>query len=102
LLYVSFPPYYSLTGGHAISPLHYLPGKLPFKIYKRLYKNKHKSFRYYGLYKTTIQSIKKMSDEMFHIIDIRPRLFTFLKPLLKVPIINEGISHHIEFILKKK
>ncbi|MEK6839903.1 MAG: class I SAM-dependent methyltransferase [Nanoarchaeota archaeon] len=101
IFYLSFPPYYAPTGGHSISPLHYLPGKIPFLLYKRMHVKDHESFVYYGLYKTTLRSVKTLIKGKFQIIDINPRLFTFLKPLLKVPLLNEAISHHVELILKK-
>jgi len=101
LFYLSFPPYYSPTGGHSISPLHYLPGKLPFTLYRKMHVKGHESFIYYGLYKTTLWSVKRLIKNKFRIIDINPRLFTILKPLLKIPILNEIISHHVEFILTK-
>lgn len=101
IFYLSFPPYYSPTGGHSISPLHYLPGKIPFWLYKKLHTKGHESFIYYGLYRTTLHSVKKLIKGKFKVIDITPRLFNFLKPLLAIPVINEVISHHVEYILKK-
>ena len=101
LFYLSFPPYYSPKGGHSISPLHYLPGKIPFWLYKKFHMKNHESFVYYGLIKTTIGSVKEQIKGLFDIVDITPRLFNFLKPFLAIPIVNEVISHHVEFMLKK-
>ena len=101
IFFLSFPPFYSPTGGHSISPLHYLPGKLPFILYRKMHVKDHESFVYYGLYKTTLRSVKRLARGKFRIIDINPRLFSFLKPLLKIPLFNEVISHHVEFILTK-
>ena len=101
LFYLSFPPYYSPTGGHSISPFHYLPGKIPFLLYKKFHIKDHESFVYYGLIKTTLRSIKKQIKGLFDIVDITPRLFNFLKPFLAISIVNEVISHHVEFLLKK-
>ncbi len=100
--YVSFPPFYSPVGGHSISPLHYLPGNMPFYLYSKLYKQKFTSFKNYGLVKTTIKSVKRLVSNKFDILDIKPRIFDFVKPLLKIPVINEVVCHHVEFFLRKK
>src|SRR3989338_8006202 len=102
LIYISFPPFYSLMGGHSISPLHYLPGNLPFYIYKNFYRQTQSSFKNYGLVKTTLRSAENIIKNNFDIIDIKPRFFTSIKPLIKIPILREIIAPHIEFFLRPK
>ncbi len=102
LFYLSFPPYYSPLGGHRISPLHYIPGKFPLWLYQRMHPTDHASFKYYGLVKTTIRSIEKLVKNRFIIVDMKPRLFDFLKPFVRIPFIREFVIHHVEFFLRKK
>ncbi len=102
LFYLSFPPYYSPVGGHSISPLHYIPGKFPFWLYQIKTQRQDPSFKYYGLYKTTIRSVEKLVKPFFQILERRARVFDFLNPLLSIPIIREFFIHHVEFFLKKK
>ena len=102
LIYISFPPFYSLMGGHSISPLHYLPGNLPFYIYKNFYRQTQSSFKNYGLVKTTLRSAENIIKNNFDIIDIKPRFFTSIKPLINIPILREIIAPHIEFFLRPK
>jgi SAM-dependent methyltransferase len=100
ICYISFPPYYSPVGGHDLSPFHYLPGNLPLIIYSKKVKFGCESFKNYGLVKTTIMGIEKLTQKNFTILDIKPRIFYFLKPIAKIPIIREFLIHHVEFILK--
>ncbi len=102
IFYLSFPPYYSPKGGHSISPFHYLPKKIAFKLYKTFYQGKHKNFKYYGLVKTTIKSAKNLIKNDFKIIKIKARIFDFLNPIAKIPLLNEILIHHVELILQKK
>ncbi len=100
IAYISFPPFYSPVGGHSISPLHYLPGELPFKIYSKFYKQKYSSFKNYGLVKTTLESMENLVKSHFQILEIKPRFFNTLKPLIKIPLLREYVCPHIEFFLK--
>ena len=103
LFYLSFPPYYSPVGGHSISPLHYIPGKFPLWLYKRQNIGNDPAFRkYYGLVVTTLGSVERMIKGKFVVVQRRARVFDFLTPFLKIPLLREFISHHVEFFLVKQ
>ena len=102
IFYLSFPPYYSPVGGHSISPLHYIPGSFPLRLYERLHPTDHESFKFYGLVKTTIRSVLRLVRDDFRVIEMKPRVFEFLRPLVHIPVIRELCIHHIEFLLRKK
>lgn len=102
LFYLSFPPYYSPVGGHSISPLHYIPGKFPLWLYRKMHPTGHESFKFYGLVKTTIGSVLRLVKRNFVVVDIKPRIFSFLQPLVRVPVLREALIHHIELFLRKR
>jgi len=102
MAYISFPPFLSPVGGHSLSPFHYLPGNLPDVFYKKFYRQKEASFKNYGLVKTTLSSMEKLSKDYFETLEVKPRFFDVLKPLIKIPIIREYVCPHIEFYLRPR
>lgn len=81
-LYLSFPPFYGIIGGHKVKPFHYLPEQLAMWIAKRLgrlkpevtsYENMYGTF---GLHKTHIKNVEKMLNHFgFKIIKKKDRYF---------------------------
>lgn len=103
LFYLSFPPYYSPVGGHSISPLHYIPGKFPLWLYRKMNESNDPRFRkYYGLVVTTLSSVEYLLRDLFVVVALKARVFGFLTPLLKIPFLREFVSHHVEYFLEKK
>lgn len=107
--YLSFPPFYSLGGGHNIKPFHYLPEKLSIKIARTVgltiidenatdYTN---LFGPVGLYKRHISGVKKLlMDNKFIILTCKTRYL----PLntARIPFIGELLTWHVEFYCKKQ
>ena len=106
-LYLSFPPFYSLGGGHHAKPFHYLPEKWAIGIGKLLgrvggkvtgYKN---MFGTWGLYKRSIDSVWKMLEsEGFRIIKCKPR---YSKQNIKYQKFGSDFTTwHVEFYCEKR
>ncbi len=106
--YLSFPPFYSIRGGHGVSPYHYLGEKLGLKVCRILKKGKfrRKDISYatlwgtWGLTPLKINDVKKMIQQTpMKIMEIGTRFFN-LNPA-KIPILNEFLTWHVEFLIKK-
>jgi len=105
LLYLSFPPFYSPVGSHAVKPFHYLGEKIAIKITNKIKKRDIKSyetmFGEFGLYRITIKSIKKLLvKNNFKIIDT----WTRFSPIntAKIPILGEFLTWHACFVGRNK
>jgi SAM-dependent methyltransferase len=110
VLYLSFPPFYSINGGHQIKPFHYLPENLAILIAKIFKKINHSVTGYnnlfgdWGLYKTSINDIKRLLIKNdFEIIEYKPRFLSGSFPFntAKYPILNNFLTWHVEFYVKK-
>jgi SAM-dependent methyltransferase len=102
--YLSFPPFYSPVGGHQFKPFHYLPERLCLAICKKLRgigcNSYSTSFGDWGLYPTTIKSVKRLTKEVgFQIYGITTRI----SPLnfARIPFFGEILTWHVEFILRR-
>lgn len=102
--YLSYPPFYSPVGGHQFKPFHLLGAKAAI-ILSKLFKGTdakdfETSFGNWGLYPTTIRSVKnKVETCNFKIIKISTRFFPI--NVAKIPILNELLTWHVEFLLKR-
>lgn len=81
VLYLSFPPFYSLAmiGGHGYQPFHFLGERIAVAMHNRRYGSKMKSYATtwgeFGLHPLTISAVKKLiSDNGFQIFDTYTRL----------------------------
>ena len=81
ILYLSFPPFYSLllVGGHMFKPFHLLGEWMSIKIYNFLHGSKIKSYATvwdgYGLYPLTISEVEEMiRDSGFEVTHVYTRL----------------------------
>jgi ubiquinone/menaquinone biosynthesis C-methylase UbiE len=104
LCYLSFPPFYSPVGGHQFKPFHYLPQKMCLslcnKIKKMEYDSYSSSFGNWGLYPTTIKQVKHLVREVDFVIESITTRFVPLN-FARIPFINEFLTWHVEFILRK-
>lgn len=115
VVYISFPPFYSPLGAHNFSPFHYFGERINLQIYKFIVKNFLKkeflwgntiptsysnAYGRSGLNKMTIKTVKKLiKDSNFEIIDQSTKWFPI--NLSRIPIINELLTWHIQFLLRK-
>jgi 2-polyprenyl-3-methyl-5-hydroxy-6-metoxy-1,4-benzoquinol methylase len=81
-LYLSFPPFYGIIGGHKTKPFHYFPEKMAIWIAKKLGKVKPEVTGYdnmygtFGLHKTRIKDIERLLNQTgFKIIKKKDRYF---------------------------
>jgi len=99
-LYLSFPPFKSIIGGHVCAPFHYFPDPISFYLTKIIKNHNIHSyetmFGNWGLSKTSIQQIEKLLLEHgFRIIRIKPR---YLSPgWTNVISKNNFLNWHVEF-----
>lgn len=115
-IYLSFPPFYSLTGGHGYAPFHYFGEKTAVilsKIINRVLKKKifgkdvslgesySSAYTNWGLYRTTIKEVKRqIKFSGFTIVDQSTKWLPF--DFSKTPLIGEVLTWHVQFLLKKR
>lgn len=106
LLYLSFPPFYSIGGGHQLKPLHYLPEKMAIGIGKKWNRigkkvtGYHDMWGTWGLYKRDINQVKTLLQKhQFEIIKVKPRYFRFNTAV--IPIFKNLLTWHAEFYCRK-
>lgn len=106
-LYISFPPFYSICGGHQLKPFHYLPERIAIKIGKFIGRisysvNSYENlFGKWGLYKRRISDVKHtLTKNKFKIIEYKVRYLPI--NIAKVPLLNEIFTWHVEFYCEKK
>lgn len=116
--YLSFPPFYSLLGGHDFSPFHYFGEKIALNIY-RILRKKHPKwvvkiykpsqnpqsfgdlYQKWGLFKLTIaKAIAVIQETGWEIIDMSPRYMRINTAKLRV--IGEILTFHVQFLIRKK
>lgn len=116
--YLSFPPYYSIRGGHEFSPFHLLGEQVALRISKllrratpewsaRIYAPeisptsfKH-LYRNWGLHKLTISEARKLvSSSKFSVIDCSTRYIPI--NTTKWGLIGEFLTWHAQFLLRKR
>jgi len=97
--YLSFPPFYTLVGGHGFKPFHLLGERTALILSRCLKTIDAKSFDEYGLYRTTIHGIKKMIEGKFEITTQKTRFSPI--NVSRIPLLNEFLTWHVEFVLCK-
>jgi SAM-dependent methyltransferase len=105
ICYLSFPPFFSLVGGHQFKPFHLFGERIAVFLSKYIYGLNVESYitscGNWGLYPTTIQKVLKLvKGNNFKIIDITTRFSPI--NFAKVPIFNEFLTWHVEFIVQKE
>jgi len=99
-LYLSFPPFKSVIGGHLCAPFHYLPDRMAFYLTKKIKKYNISSFETmygsWGVFKTSIQDVEKwLLANAFKIIQIKPRYLP--SSCSKIISKNNFLNWHAEF-----
>ena len=114
--YVSFPPFYSLRGGHDCSPFHYFGEGIALKLrnhqksspewLREVYDYTENPTSYsdlyldHGLYVLTIRKFRSLiRDSSFQVIDMGTRYLPY--SFTRWPIIGEFLTWHAQFLLKK-
>ena len=110
-LYLTFPPFYSLPGGHKFKPFHYLGEKIAVKMLNKFNKKEVSkvnrkitsyatAYDTHGLYVLKITDVKNLLSKSKFVIKTS---WIRLSPInfSKIPILNEFLSWHINFIAKK-
>ena len=105
VLFLTFPPFYSPTGGHSVKPFHYLGEKLAIKLANKIkgknIKSYEKMFGDWGLYRLKIKDLKNLVRKTnFKIKDVWVRYLPI--NFSKIPLLNEFLAWHIHFLLYKK
>ena len=105
ICYLSFPPFYSPVGGHQFKSFHHLGEGFAITLSRFIYglnsDNLNISFGNRGLYPASIQKVLNLfRKNNFKIIDITTR-FSQIN-FAKIPIFNEILTWHVEFIVQKR
>lgn len=115
-IYLSFPPFYSINGGHQFAPFHYLGEKNAVKLSRKREQLSHKkwymdvfpqsltsyhtAYGNWGLYPLTIKSVKELlGDFPVQILDRSTRWIPI--DFSGIPILGELITWHVQFLIKK-
>lgn len=115
--YLSFPPFYSITGGHQFSPFHYLGERWALRL-SRICKRTPPNwvtttyspssspssfadiYQGWGLFKLTIaKAMRIISCSGMEIIDISPRYLPV--NTARWPLLGEFLTWHVQFLLRK-
>lgn len=106
ILYLSFPPFYSLflIGGHQFKPFHLLGTSLSIRLYNALHTEKIHSyedcFGSHGLYPLTIASVSRMIATHFDLLETFTRLS--LVNTARLPgILKDLLTWHVCFLARK-
>lgn len=116
-IYISFPPFYSINGGHQFSPFHYLGEKTSVSLtrwreryigkkwYMDLsYDNKttyENAFGNWGLFPLTIKAMTELIDE--YPVTLINRSTRWLPiDFSGIPYIGEVITWHVQFLFQKR
>ena len=104
-LYLNFPPYLSLIGGHKVAPFHYLPDRLAFalaRICKRVAIRSYATmYDTWGLHTTYIGDVRQLLEENnFTILDISSRFMP--RWYVKMFRYNNFFNWNAEFFAEKK
>lgn len=114
-IYISFPPFYSINGGHQFSPFHYLGEKVSIKLtgwrerllrrnwYTKLSYDKGTSFENafgnWGLYPLTIKDTTEIINELP--VELINRSTRWLPvDFSGIPYLGEIITWHVQFLLQ--
>lgn len=115
-VYLSFPPFYSFFGGHNFAPFHYFGERnaiLLTKIFNNLFKRKlfdkfeevpenfERAFDNWGLFKMTIRKAKQLIDNSNFVIVDQSTKWSIIN-FSKIPLLNEILTWHVQFVLRKK
>lgn len=104
--YLSFPPFYSLRGGHQFSPFHLLGEHAALKVHSILHRGQAvasyaSAYGDCGLYKVTIRGVESLVGTLpFEIWDVSTRW-----PSLNTarwPWLSELLTWHVQFLLRRK
>ena len=103
-LYLSFPPFNSINGGHFATPFHFLPDKLALWCTRKIKKydvySYEAMFGEWGLYKTSIKEVENMlKDNGFEILKLGSR---HMPPWFERMFARSNILNwHAEFFCRK-
>jgi len=117
LLYLSFPPYYFITGGHQFSPYHLFGQKFALYVARKkglfrgqkwlesMYPTRPSSFDTafgsWGLYRMTIAKTRRLLKNLpYTVVDRSTRWLPF--DFSAIPVLGEFMTWHVQFLLKKE
>jgi SAM-dependent methyltransferase len=115
-VYLSFPPFYSLRGGHQFAPYHLLGEKVALSAYRRHHQRADDSwidqrvssrpgsyadaFVNWGLYRMTIRKCENILRQFpVKIIDCSTKFLTL--NFTKLPLLREFLTWHVQFLAQK-
>lgn len=116
IVYISFPPFYAITGGHQFSPFHYFgerPAVRLTNFFNGLFNKRvfdepiddlqafDNAFGHYGLYKFKISHFRRLLDRSkFELLDQSTKWLPL--NFSKLPGLGEFMTWHVQFILRRR
>lgn len=116
--YLSFPPYYSPTGGHAYAPFHYFGEEWAMRLAHRRNQRRHvqwvrdlyhvvenptsfaETYIDWGLYVMTVRRARQIiAVSMLQLLEMSTRYLPF--SFIRWPLIGEVLTWHAQFLLYK-
>lgn len=102
--WVSWTPWYSPFGGHAIAPLHYLGTERGLRWYRRLIGEPGgKNLPFDGVWPTTITDITAYAHSLRHltVVDIVPRYYPSQRWIMRLRGVREVVAWNCVILLEK-
>jgi len=106
-LYLSFPPFKSIGGGHLVKPFHYLPESWAIYIARKLgrlnrdIKSYDKMYGSWGLYRRSIREVNRLLvSEGFTVLKCKPRFINV--GLSANSTVADYLTWHVEFYCEKR
>jgi ubiquinone/menaquinone biosynthesis C-methylase UbiE len=99
LCYLSFPPFYSLNGGHHFKPYHWLGERMAL----RMRGGQHKSYaEAYGEWGPYVLTLRQAKQEIANAGFTNQSLNTRFMPInfAQWPVLGEVLCWHAEFLLR--
>jgi ubiquinone/menaquinone biosynthesis C-methylase UbiE len=99
LCYLSFPPFYSLNGGHHFKPYHWLGEKVALRMRGGQHKSYAEAYGEWGLYVLTLRQAKQeIANAGFTIQSLNTRFMPI--NFAQWPVLGEVLCWHAEFLLR--
>jgi SAM-dependent methyltransferase len=117
IIYISFPPFYSINGGHQFAPFHLFGERFALWAFSKRKKNRLKgwvrermnldgqsyqeAFGKWGLYRMTIRKIRKLvrRDDL-RLLDISTKLIPI--NFARIPLLGEFLTWHVQILLRRR
>lgn len=103
--WVSWTPWWTPFGGHAIAPLHYLGADRGLRAYRRLFgEPTGKNLPFDGVWPTTVASMIRAvrARPGLELLAAVPRYYPWLRPIMRVPGLREVAVWNCALLIRRR